>query len=230
LLQEQRFERVGGSQPIITHVRVLAATNQDLEQLISAGRFRADLYYRLKEVTIRVPPLRDRREDIPELAHHFLFRFAREADRDVRGFASEVLGLFQMYPWPGNVRELRGAIKEATLRATGPLILSEFLPINLAAPRHELANRALGGENGPTELNLADNIEMMLRDGAKGMHGRVVGAVERELFTRVLRHTHGHQGQACELLGIDRKTLRNKLRELGIVLDKVVTERPEPEE
>jgi two-component system nitrogen regulation response regulator GlnG len=230
LLQEQRFERVGGNQPITTRVRVLAATNQDLEQLISAGRFRPDLYYRLKEITIRVPPLRERREDIPELAHHFLFQFAREADRDVRGFDPTVLALFGAYPWPGNVRELRGAIREAALRATGPLILPEFLPPDLSATPHQPVQPAPGEEGHTTEVNLAASIEAMLREGTKGMYGRVVEVAERELITRVLRHTRGHQGQACELLGIDRKTLRNKLRELGIALDRVVTERHESAE
>jgi two-component system nitrogen regulation response regulator GlnG len=223
LLQDQTFERVGGGQPVTTRVRVLAATNQDLERLIAAGRFRADLYYRLKDVTIRVPPLRDRREDIPELAHHFLFRFAREADRDVRGFAPEVLGMFQAYPWPGNVRELRGVVRDAALRGTGPLILPEFLPPGLGASPP-------AGANPPAGFDLAANIEALLRDGEKGMYGRVVGSVERELITRVLRHTHGHLGQACELLGVDRKTLRNKLRDLGVAVDRVVTERPDPEE
>ncbi|HEX4614069.1 MAG TPA: sigma-54 dependent transcriptional regulator [Urbifossiella sp.] len=229
LLQEQQFERVGGHHPISTRVRVLAATNQNLDQLIAAGRFRGDLYYRLKEVHIRVPPLRDRREDIPELAHHFLFRFAREADRDVRGFSPDVLNVFQMYSWPGNVRELRGVVKEAALQTTGPLILPEFLPPDLSRAQTTGAGLPVGG-TPLGGLDLVGDIEAQLRDGAKGMYGRVMGSVERELLTRVLRHAHGHQGRACELLGIDRKTLRHKLRELGIAVDRVVTERPEPPE
>jgi two-component system nitrogen regulation response regulator GlnG len=227
LLQEQRFERLGGNQSITTRVRVLAATNQDLEQLISAGRFRPDLYYRLKEVHIRVPPLRDRREDIPELAHHFLFQFAREADRDLRGFAPEVLALFQSDPWPGNVRELRAAVREAALRCAGPVVLPEFLPPGLAA-RGAAGAHAPPAPDGRAPLDFAGSIEEMLRGGEKGMYGRVVGEVERELIVRVLRHTRGHQGQACELLGIDRKTLRSKLRELGVAVDRVVTDRGEP--
>ena len=215
LLQEQRFERVGGHEPIATRVRVIAATNQDLEKLIAAGRFRADLYYRLREVTVRVPPLRDRREDIPELAHHFLFRFAREADRDVRGFAPEVLELFREHPWPGNVRELRGVVRAAVLRATGPVVLPDFLPPEFA-PSVPAA---------PPAHDLGASIDAELRGGEKGVYGRVMGAVERELVVRALRHTHGHQGQACELLGIDRKTLRAKLRDLGIAVDRVVTDR-----
>lgn len=220
LLQEQRFERVGGNQTIETRVRILAATNQNLEQLIAAGRFRRDLFYRLQEVTILVPPLRERKDDIPELAQHFLEQFAREADRDVRGFSPEVLDLFQRYPWPGNVRELRGAIKEAALRATGRLILPEFLaPRLIESSSGQRASEPFGG------LDFTRAIEGLLRAGEKDLVVKVLGPVEKELIARVLRHTHGHQGQASELLGIDRKTLRTKLRDLGIALDKVVTDR-----
>ncbi|MFO0844353.1 MAG: sigma 54-interacting transcriptional regulator [Gemmataceae bacterium] len=134
--------RVGGRSPIRTRVRVLAAMNQDLEQLIAEGRFRGDLFYRLKEVTLRVPPLWDRAEDIPELAHHFLLGFAREAGRDVSGFAPEVPEAFRRYPWPGNGRELRGAIKEAALRTTGRTILPEFLPPGLVGAVSEGAPSA----------------------------------------------------------------------------------------
>ena len=221
LLQEQTFERVGGSEPITTRVRVLAATNQHLESLIAAGRFRGDLYYRLKEVTVRVPPLRDRKEDVPELAHHFLFQFAREADRDVRGFAPEVLAAFQGHRWPGNVRELRGVVRDMALRTTGRVVLPEFLPPELTRGSPAPAAPPADG------FDLLGAIEGMLRSGEKAMHDRVIGMVERELIARVLRHTHGHQGQACELLGMDRKTLRNKLRDLGIAVDKVVTDRGE---
>lgn len=218
LLQEQRFERVGGNQTIVTRVRILAATNQNLEQLIAAGRFRADLFYRLNEVSIQVPPLRERKDDIPELALHFLGQFTREAGRDVRNFSPEVLDLFQRYPWPGNVRELRGAIKEAVLRSTGRLILPEFLAPGLfeGFPAPQASEPTTGG------VDLSRIIENLLRAGEKDLFTKVMESVERELFARVLRHTHGHQGQASELLGINRKTLRTKLRDLGIVLDKVV--------
>jgi two-component system, NtrC family, nitrogen regulation response regulator GlnG len=230
-LQDQTFERVGGRSPISTRVRVLAATNHDLEQLIASGRFRADLYYRLKEVTIQVPPLRDRTEDIPELAHHFLFEFAREAGRDLGGFAPEVLEVFRRYPWPGNVRELRGAIKEAALRTTGRTVLPEFLPAGLVGARWGATRgpSPIGGPR-PAELDLVAMVEEMLTAGEKGLYGRVVGAAERELITRVLRHTRGHLGQACDRLGIDRKTLRNKLRELGITPDKAAADRNDPPE
>jgi two-component system nitrogen regulation response regulator GlnG len=217
-LQDQTFERVGGGKTISTKVRVLAATHFNLEQLIADGRFRSDLYYRLKEITIRIPPLRDRTEDIEELAHHFLSQFARETGRDVCGFAPEVLEIFRRYAWPGNVRELRGAIKEATLRTTGRTVLPEFLPPGLI----DDSNGASVPNVSPpaSGFDVVRTIEAMLSAGEKQMYDKVVSAVERELITRVLRHAHGHLGNACERLGIDRKTLRNKLRELGITPEK----------
>jgi two-component system nitrogen regulation response regulator GlnG len=215
LLQDQTFERVGGSQPVTTHVRVLAATNQDLERLIAAGRFRADLYYRLKVVEVHVPPLRDRREDIPELAHHFLFRFARQAGRDVRGFDPEALERLRQADWPGNVRQLQNAVRAAVYHAAGGTVRVADLP--------DPAANAAGAPAAPA-FDLVGTIEALLRNGGKDVHGRVIALVERELITRALRQTHGHQAQASDLLGISRATLRHKLRELGIVLDKVVTD------
>ena len=221
VLQDQTFERLGGSQPIATHVRVLAATNQHLEQLIANGRFRNDLYYRLKVVTIHVPALRERRADIPELAHYFLFRYAREANRDLRGFAPEALDLLQRYDWPGNVRELQNSIQAAVYQTAGRTLLPTDLPGLADAP---LAPAAPLAPDAPLSFDLAATIESMLQEGGKDVHKRVIALVERELIARALRHTHGHQMQASDLLGINRTTLRTKLRELGITLDKVVTD------
>ncbi|HEX4611644.1 MAG TPA: sigma-54 dependent transcriptional regulator [Urbifossiella sp.] len=220
LLQDQTFERVGGNLPITTRVRVLAATNQNLEQLIGGGRFRNDLYYRLKVVSIHVPPLRERREDIPELAHQFLFRFARAAARDFRGFAPDALDKLQHYHWPGNVRQLQNCIQAAVYQAAGGSIRAADIP-ELSA-----AECAPAGATAPAAAPAFDLIgltETLLSDGAKDVHGRVIAAVERELFARALRRTGGHQANASELLGISRATLRHKLRELGMVIDKVVT-------
>jgi two-component system nitrogen regulation response regulator GlnG len=227
LLQDQTFERLGGSQPIVTRVRVLAATNQHLEQLIARGRFRGDLYYRLKVVTIQVPALRDRREDIPELAHHFLFRYAREANRDLRGFAPEALDLLQRHAWPGNVRELQNCIQAAVYQTVGHTLLPTDLPgLTGSAP----APASVSTPEGAAPFDLIEAIEAALRDGKKEVHRRVTALVERELLVRALRHTHGHQLQASDLLGINRTTLRSRLRDLGITLDKVVTDRAEPTE
>ena len=135
VLQDQHFERVGGHEMVQTDVRVLTATNQDLLKLAGEGRFRKDLYYRLSAVSVRVPPLRERLEDVSELAHFFLFRFDRELNLDLRGFAPEALEVLQSYSWPGNVRELQGVVKQAMLNASGHLILAEFLPEHLLEAR-----------------------------------------------------------------------------------------------
>ncbi|HZZ79074.1 MAG TPA: sigma 54-interacting transcriptional regulator, partial [Gemmataceae bacterium] len=217
-MQERTFERVGGRKSISTQIRILAATNQDLDQLIAQGRFRSDLYYRLKEITIRVPSLRDRSEDIPELAHHFLFQFAHETGRDVYGFAPDVLDLLQCHSWPGNVRELRSAIKEAAIRTPGQIITAEFLPANLV-PGISASSARVAGAARPSDLDA--QITSLLNAGTNDLHDHLIQFVERKLITRILQHTHGHLGQACDRLGIDRKTLRNKLQELNIQIEKL---------
>src|SRR5262249_50204159 len=135
VLQDQRFERVGSNETVQTQVRVLAATNHNLDTMVAAGQFRKDLYYRLKMVSIQVPPLRDRLDDVAELAHYFLFRFGRDLRLDLRAFSPPALEMLQNYSWPGNVRELQGAIKQAMLKASGYILLPEFLPDNLRGPQ-----------------------------------------------------------------------------------------------
>ncbi len=215
VLQEQRFERVGGNETIQTRVRILTATNQDLPKLVTDGRFRKDLYYRLNVVSIRVPPLRDRRDDVAELANYFLFRFNRELNMDLRGIAPEALERLQGYDWPGNVRELQGAVKQAMLNSSGHLILPEFLPealVPIPAPPAVV--------QAADDLNLAALIDSLLPRADGRLHEHVIAAAERLLFTRVLQHTGGHQAQASELLGINRATLRHKLRVLGLTVSR----------
>jgi two-component system nitrogen regulation response regulator GlnG len=218
VLQEQRFERLGSNETLQTEVRVLAATNHNLERLVEQGRFRKDLYYRLKVVTIQLPPLRDRADDVAELGHYFLFRFDRELNLDVRSLAPETLELLQAYPWPGNVRELQSAIKQAMLHASGHVLLPEFLPEEVRKARPAAADTAGVG------FHLDAFIEEALRRGEQGLHDLVIKAVERRLLAKVLRDTHGHQAQASEVLGLNRTTLRHKLRDLGLAVDKVVTD------
>jgi two-component system nitrogen regulation response regulator GlnG len=217
VLQDQRFERVGGNETRQTDVRVLAATNRDLETEVAGGRYRKDLYYRLKGVTIRVPALRERPEDVPELAHYFLYRFNRELGRDLRAIAPAALELLQAYSWPGNVRELQGVLKQAMLQATGPVLLADFLPPEL---HHAAPARPSSGE-------LEGMIEEALREAPGHVYEHVIAAVERMLLPRVLRQTHGHQARASELLGLNRATLRTRLRALGLAVDKVLVEEPE---
>ncbi len=220
VLQDQRFQRVGGTETLQTDVRVLAATNQDLPHLVAAGRFRKDLYYRLNAVTISVPPLRDRREDVAELAHYFLFQLNRELGMDLRGFAPEALELLERHAWPGNVRELHGVIKQAMLNASGHILFPEFLPEQLS--QRGATPSPGGGEDA--DLDLHSFIDARLREGQGHLHDEVIAAVERLLFAQVLRHTHGHQTQASELLGLSRATLRHKLRALGLAVDKILVD------
>ncbi len=217
ILQEQRFERLGGNETLMTQVRVVAATNHDLERLVAEDRFRKDLYYRLKVVTIRVPPLRERLDDVAELAHYFLFRYDRELGLDLRGFAPETLEALERHSWPGNVRELQGVIKQAMLNASGSIILPEFLPDSLRGQGPPLE----AGRPEADGFNLERFIESLLLRGERDLHARVVDAVDRILFERVLRRTQGHQAQASELLGLSRTTLRTRLRALGMAVDKL---------
>jgi two-component system nitrogen regulation response regulator GlnG len=226
VLQDQRFERLGGNETLQSDVRVLTATNQDLPKLVAEGRFRKDLYYRLNAVSLRVPPLRERLEDVAELAHFFLFRFDRELNLDLRGFAPEALEFLQNYAWPGNVRELQGVVKQAMLNASGRLLFPEFLPEHLLGTPPSQPSPGVGGGlgGGPESFDLSAFIDARLRNPVGPLHDEVIAAVERLLLTRVLRQTHGHQTQASEVLGVTRATLRHKLRTLGMTVDRVVTE------
>jgi two-component system nitrogen regulation response regulator GlnG len=223
VLQEQRFERLGSNETLQTRARVLAATNHDLEGAVADGRFRKDLYYRLKGVTIRVPLLRDRAEDVAELAAYFLFRFNRELGTDFRAFAPEAVRLLEGYSWPGNVRELQGALREAMLHGSGHVLLPDFLSEEIrrreARPVEPPAATAAGGVHAL--------IDSFMQDGGRNLLPRAVETVERALLERVLRDTQGNQTQASELLGISRNTLRQKLRSLGFAIDRVLTQEGE---
>ncbi|MCC6417290.1 MAG: sigma-54-dependent Fis family transcriptional regulator [Gemmataceae bacterium] len=217
ILQDQRFERLGGTETIQADVRLLAATNQELERLVAEGRFRADLYYRLKVATVQVPALRDRREDISELAHYFLFTNNRKLGVSLRGFSPEALVCLQSYAWPGNVRELQSVVKEAMVRTRGHLILPEYLPEAVRGPEPATSN-------GKAKQGLEGLIESLRREGETDLYARVIMAVERVLLADVLGQTNGNQLRASEILGIDRKTLRQKLRNLGLTANHVLTE------
>jgi two-component system nitrogen regulation response regulator GlnG len=218
VLQEQRFERIGGSETVQTQVRVLAATNQDLERRIAEGRFRTDLYYRLRVVSIAVPTLRARGGDVAELAHHFLFLFNQDFGLGYQGFDPETLACLQAYSWPGNVRELQGVIKESMLRGTGPLLMPQVLPPQIRSPAPAPSAEA------PAGLDVVKLIDEMIRSGEKEVYDKVVQVVERALLTRVLQETKGHLGQASERLGLNRSTLRYKLRDLSMKIERGVGE------
>ncbi|MBX9681240.1 MAG: sigma-54 dependent transcriptional regulator [Gemmataceae bacterium] len=220
VLQDQRFERVGGAETIDVKVRIFAATNQDLAKLVAEGRFRKDLYYRLNSITVLVPPLQQRLEDVSELAHYFLFRFNRELNLDFRGFAPETIERLQQYAWPGNVRELQGVIQQAMLNASGHLILPEFLP---SASGPLVPPEPIAAE--PSPIDLPAVIRQALAEQGGRVHETVIGAVERLLFAETLRHSRGNQAKAAEILGLNRATLRHRLRSLNLTVDKVPADR-----
>lgn len=210
LLQDQRFERVGGNEPVATDVRIIAATNQDLDALIEAGRFRSDLFYRLNGFTIRLPPLRDRKEDIPRLAEYFLRRVAVDLGRPVHSLATDTVARLCDHAWPGNVRELHAAIRYAVIHATGDVITTDCLPhgCGRSKPQSAAADSA---------FDLQEATRNMLASGAGDVYRRLSLLTDRVVMEETMRHFHGNQARAAERLGISRVTLRSRLRQLGML-------------
>jgi Nif-specific regulatory protein len=192
VLEGHPFERVGGSTPIRVDVRVVAATNQPLEKGMQEGRFRRDLFYRLQVVEIRIPPLHQRRDDVPMLADHFLKRFAKETNRKIRGFTPAALERMTQYHWPGNVRELKNVIERAVALARGPM---------LDVADIWLSSLEIGG---PAPL-LADAFDPLPLD-----------EVEKRHIVRTLDHTDWNKSQAANILKIERSTLDRKIKAYGL--------------
>lgn len=216
VLQEQRFERVGGNETIQTNVRLIAATNRDLQKLVATGQFRSDLYYRLSVFTIKLPPLRDRVEDLPLLVEHFVRRFGRELGKDIRQVAPETLEQLRRHRWPGNLRELQSTLKQALLHTTGPVLVSDFLPALPADPTDEKPS-------SPSTFPDWDRfLDERLQAHTENLYAEALSAMERHLVVRVLRQTAGNQVQAARILGITRGSLRSKIRLLGITIDRTV--------
>jgi two-component system nitrogen regulation response regulator GlnG len=218
VLQEREFTRVGGRDAIRADVRIVAATNQDLEAAVRAGRFREDLFFRLNVVRIVLPPLRERRGDIPELIEFFLDKVNRELGTNIVGVTDEVRDMLTRHHWPGNVRELENTLLRAAVLARGRTLVPDDL--------------ALSGQTspqGPEALPLEDAVRRRLAellDGegkkAQDLYSTVIGAVERPLIELVLERAGGNQVKAADMLGINRNTLRKKITELQIPIRRVV--------
>ncbi len=221
VLQEKQFERIGGNEVIKTDVRIIAATNLNMEEMIGRGEFRTDLYYRLNVYTLKLPPLRERGDDLRILAEHFLGRFSRELRKQVDQISPETLAALQRYSWPGNVRELQSVLKQAILQATGPVLLPDFLPNPIRG--HTSAGSAAIPLDKVGFADLARFIEDRLTTGTTDLYSELQAATERELFLRVLRHTGHNLSQTARILGISRPTLRSKLGALGIAIDRSTT-------
>ena len=217
VLQEGEYTTVGGRTPIKANVRIIAATHRDLRQQIRKGLFREDLYFRLNVVPIRIPPLRERAEDIPELVRHFL---AKAADEGLpwKIVTPEAMEHFKNYRWPGNVRELENLVRRLAALYSQEEIGSAEIETELAEAAPKVPEPTAG--NG-----LADSVEQHLQTyfaaherglPSPGLYGRVLREVERPLITLTLEATRGNQVKAAQVLGLNRNTLRKKIRELGI--------------
>jgi two-component system, NtrC family, response regulator AtoC len=199
VLSERTLERVGSNSPIKVDVRVIAATNKNLKQLVANGTFREDLYFRLNVVKIEMPPLRDRREDVVLLANSFLQEFAKENDRPIKPLSDEAMKLLLDYPWPGNVRELRTAIEHGVVMSNDPVIEARHLPQFL----HFQAVAPLTLPS-PTKNTLDATPEFNLH------------ALETNAIRAALSLSGGNRTHAADLLGVSRRTLQRKLKELGL--------------
>jgi len=199
ILQDHEFERVGGTRPISTDIRVLAATNRDLDEAVRVGRFRADLFYRLNVIRIALPPLRERREDIPALAQHFMARYAAETKRPVRRITAEAMDLLRRHDWPGNIRELANTIERAVVLCANETIT----PADLALPGLHPPPRS----HGPIPVADAD-----------GFHEQV-NAYRRQVLVAALESTNGNHTQAAKLLGLHRTYFLRLLQRLNVRAD-----------
>lgn len=211
VLQEQQFYRVGGEQSIKTNVRIIAATNRDLSALQLSGEFRKDLYYRLNTCSIRMPPLRDRVDDIPILAHHFLRQSNTKFKKLVNGFTRETMRVLESYLWPGNVRELQRAVVHGVLNTSGHLLTEVALPREL---------QATSTEPGIAAAKADDDFARFIRDGLRNdnqhLYQDAIALVEKPLIREVMLYSKNNQTVAAKRLGMSRPTLRKKLHQYEI--------------
>jgi Nif-specific regulatory protein len=189
VLEGHPFERVGGNSPIKVDVRVVAATNSPLEDAVRAGSFRRDLFFRLQVVQIDVPPLRDRLDDVPLIAEHFLKRFVRETNRKIRGFSDAAVQKLKAYRWPGNVRELRNTVERAVALGSGPTIDAADIWLS----ELDVGGPVFGAAGG-------------------GYRPEALEEVEKRHILETLRHTDWNKSQAAAILGIERSTLDRKIK------------------
>ncbi|EPO1576350.1 sigma 54-interacting transcriptional regulator, partial [Escherichia coli] len=197
ILQEKEFERIGGSQTIKVDIRIIAATNRDLQAMVKEGSFREDLFYRLNVIHLMLPPLRERREDISLLANHFLQKFSAENQRDIIEIDPTAMSLLTAWSWPGNIRELSNVIERAVVMNSGPVIFAEDLPPQLRQPVLTTGE----AKTTPTgERNLKEEIKR----------------VEKHIIMEVLEQQEGNRTRTALMLGISRRALMYKLQEYGI--------------
>lgn len=197
VIENKTFKRIGGTKDISVDVRVIAATNRNIEDAVKIGSFREDLYYRLKVIPIHLPPLRERKADIPLLANHFIKEYNREFRKKVEGIAPMAHKFLSQYSWPGNVRELRNVIERAILLESEDIILAEHLPVEIMV-------------KAPEE-KLMEGLSIKIpRDGLS------IEEVEKNLIKQALNITHGNQSKAAKLLNLSRDALRYRIQKFGL--------------
>ncbi|MEQ8307702.1 MAG: nitrogen regulation protein NR(I) [Hoeflea sp.] len=224
VLQQGEYTTVGGRTPIKSDVRIVAATNKDLKILINQGLFREDLFYRLNVVPLRLPALRDRAEDVPDLVRHFV-RYAVGEGLDAKRFDGEALDLLKAYPWPGNVRELENVVRRVMALYPQDVITREIIDNELRIESPEQSPSQSGGTMA--QATIAQSVEENMRRyfagfgeelPPSGLYHRVLEEVEYPLILAALTATRGNQIKAADLLGLNRNTLRKKIRELGVTV------------
>jgi len=217
VLQEREVTRLGGREVIPVDCRIIASTNKPLTRAVQDGQFREDLFFRLNVVPIRVPPLRERRSDIPELVEFFLDKVNREMGTEIRAISDEAREILMRHNWPGNVRELENTLIRSAVLASGPTLMPRDLALASAeAPPSSVGDVARGDRS--LEDLVEDALDEYFRAGSepKDLYAIVTERVERPLIERALRHTAGNQLQAAAILGINRNTLRKKITMLKI--------------
>jgi two-component system nitrogen regulation response regulator GlnG len=213
VLAEGHFYRVGGHNPVTVDVRIIAATHQNLEQRVSEGKFREDLYHRLNVIRIHIPTLSERREDIPILAAHFLQKAAAELAVEVKSLSKETKKILSNLPWAGNVRQLENMCRWLTVMASGQEVLPHDLPPEI---NQQPVSTEQTAQSGDWETLLASWADTQLQSGHNNILDDAIMSFERILLERALHYTHGHKQDAAKRLGWGRNTLTRKLKELNM--------------
>ena len=221
VLQEKNFERLGGTETIKVDIRLIVATNKDLEEAIGNGKFREDLYYRLNVVSIMIPPLKERKEDIPGLVSYFLKKFNRELKKGIVGITPSAMAKIASYGWPGNVRQLENGLKRAMVLCQGEWILEDQLLFEKGWERREAQEES-------SKKNVEDLLDALFEEFSTAsvtpQDLDMISSLERGLILRALQKTRGNQLKAAALLGINRSTLRGKMERYNIKKEVLISE------
>ena len=220
-LQDGEVQRLGGLELLKVDVRILASSSRNLEHLLGEGKFRQDLYYRLRDVTIQVPPLRERLEDIPELAHYLMFRFNQQLGTSASSISPEAIEKLQAHRWPGNIRELQGVLRDALVISTGAALLPENIALELRADADDSLGASAGTGSGTVAMAadadwsaLGRFAAEVLEEGRGDGYRRIIQHFDRLVILHAMNLAGGLQSRAADLLGLSRPTLRLKLRSI----------------